>query len=50
MIQQLLHIIFLILFIYLAAYTVYFFIVAIMGKLHRPKTYQPNPAKNALPY
>ncbi|AXY77524.1 glycosyltransferase [Paraflavitalea soli] len=48
MIQQLLHIIFFILFIYFAAYTVYFFVVAIIGKLSRPKQYQPNAAKKSI--
>lgn len=48
MIQQLLHIIFFILFIYFAAYTLYFFIVAIVGKLYRPKVYKPNASKKRI--
>ncbi|MFT3825518.1 MAG: glycosyltransferase family 2 protein [Chitinophagaceae bacterium] len=41
MIQSILHIIFLLLFIYMAVYTVYFFIAAIAGKLYSPKKYEP---------
>lgn len=48
MIQQILHIIFFLLFLYIAIYTVYFFIVAIAGKLYRPKVYQPNAAKKRI--
>lgn len=43
-----LHIIFFLLFIYLAAYTVYFFIVAIAGKLYRPKQYGANASKKRI--
>lgn len=43
-----LHILFFLLFIYLAAYTVYFFFVAIAGKLYRPRVYTPNAAKKRI--
>lgn len=48
MIQLILHIIFSLLFIYLAAYTVYFFVVAVIGKIHRPRIYQPHAAKKSI--
>lgn len=48
MIQQILHIFFFFLFLYLAVYTVYFFIVAVAGKLIRPRVYQPHPDKKSI--
>ncbi|WP_276485221.1 glycosyltransferase [Paraflavitalea pollutisoli] len=48
MIQQILHIIFFLLFLYLAAYTCYFFFVAVVGKLYKPRKYQPHASKKSI--
>lgn len=48
MIQDILHIFFLVLFIYMAINTLYFFITAVAGKLYRPKVYQPQPVKQRI--
>lgn len=48
MIQLILQIIFSLLFIYLAVYTLYFFLVAIAGKLYRPKAYKPHASKKTI--
>ncbi len=48
MIHTILHIFFLLLFIYLAINTVYFFIIAIAGKLYSPVVYQTNPNKKRI--
>ena len=48
MIHTILHIFFLLLFIYLAINSVYFFIIAIAGKLYSPVVYQTNPNKKRI--
>jgi len=48
MILTIVHIFFLILFIYLAINTLYFFVIAIGGKLYQPVIYQPNPEKKKI--
>src|SRR5271154_2797269 len=48
MIHTILHIFFLLLFIYLAINTVYFFIIAIAGKLYSPVVYQTNSNKKRI--
>lgn len=48
MIQTILHIIFLILFIYLAINTLYFFVVAIAGKLYRKPAYNIHASKKRI--
>src|SRR5579862_123340 len=48
MIMTIVHILFLLLFIYLALNTLYFFVVAVAGKLYSPVIYHPNPAKKKI--
>lgn len=48
MIQAILHIIFLILFVYLCINTVYFFVIAIAGKLYRSPKYSVNEKKKRI--
>jgi cellulose synthase/poly-beta-1,6-N-acetylglucosamine synthase-like glycosyltransferase len=48
MILTIVHIFFLVLFIYLAINTLYFFVIAVGGKLYKPVIYQPNPAKKKI--
>jgi cellulose synthase/poly-beta-1,6-N-acetylglucosamine synthase-like glycosyltransferase len=48
MIQTILHIFFLILFVYLAINTLYFFVVAIAGKLYRKPVYGTHAAKKRI--
>jgi len=48
MIQTILHILFLILFIYLGINTVYFFIIALAGKFYHPTIYRDNSAKKKI--
>ncbi len=42
------HIFFLILFVYLAIYTLYFFIIAVAGRLHQAPAYSSNPVKKRI--
>jgi cellulose synthase/poly-beta-1,6-N-acetylglucosamine synthase-like glycosyltransferase len=48
MILTIIHIFFLVLFIYLAINTLYFFVIAVGGKLYKPVIYLPNPAKKKI--
>jgi cellulose synthase/poly-beta-1,6-N-acetylglucosamine synthase-like glycosyltransferase len=48
MILTIVHIFFLVLFIYLTINTLYFFVIAVGGKLYKPVIYQPNPAKKKI--
>jgi cellulose synthase/poly-beta-1,6-N-acetylglucosamine synthase-like glycosyltransferase len=48
MILTIVHIFFLVLFIYLAINTLYFFVIAVGGKLYKPVIYQPSPAKKKI--
>lgn len=48
MIQSIFHILTCILFVYLAANTLYFFIVAIAGKLYKSPVYEVNPEKKRI--
>ena len=48
MILTIVHIFFLLIFIYLAINTLYFFVIAVGGKLYKPVIYQPNPAKKKI--
>jgi cellulose synthase/poly-beta-1,6-N-acetylglucosamine synthase-like glycosyltransferase len=48
MVHTILHIFFLLLFIYLAINTVYFLIIALAGKLYSPVVYQTNPNKKRI--
>jgi cellulose synthase/poly-beta-1,6-N-acetylglucosamine synthase-like glycosyltransferase len=47
-IQNILHFLFLILFIYFAINTLYFFIAAVAGKLYKPKVYKANAVKKRI--
>jgi cellulose synthase/poly-beta-1,6-N-acetylglucosamine synthase-like glycosyltransferase len=48
MLQTIVHIIFLVLFVYLSVNTLYFFIIAVAGRLYRPVNYQPSAAKKKI--
>lgn len=48
MIQTILHILFSILFVYLAITTLYFFIVSVAGRLYRAPKYTPHPEKKRI--